>query len=87
MRINRSHVSGKVGDELEFGYKEGGGKVARVRLVLFLAPDTRRRASLARERYVICLRPEELPKNQLFSFRFGTSRAKTICFHESPNLL
>lgn len=54
---------------LEFGYKEGK-KVARVRLILFLAPDTKRLASsLARERCVICLRPEELPKNRPFSFR------------------
>lgn len=52
---------------LEFGYKEGK-KVARVRLILFLAPDTKRLASsLARERCVICLRPEELPKNRPFS--------------------
>lgn len=63
---------------LEFGYKEGE-KVARVRLILFLAPDTKRLAPLARERYVICLRPEESPKNQPFpSDGTSTSRAKTL---------
>lgn len=77
MRINRS-LGESPKDVARIRLQRGGGKVARVHLILFLATDTRRLPSLAREKYVICLRPEEFPKNQPFFSDGAATRAKTL---------